>query len=304
MRRTSLALVLLVAATACAVDAGDRNAARPVRNDSGRTATPTPSVTGTPTDGPREVHGLRFAVLGDFGSGLEPQYAVARRMCRWRRDHPYNLIVTTGDNVYPDGSREYFDDAFFEPYSCLLDNGARFRATLGNHDIVTDNGRPELNEPAFGLKARNYLILRAGVRLVMVNSNALNRRWLRRALRSEPGERWTIVVMHHPIYSSGEHGSTSGLGDLPALFRRKGVDLVLSGHDHDYEVTRPLRKIRYAVTGGGGASLRSCNPQWFSQRCIVRHHFLYVRAGLERIKVAAVPARGRVLDRFATTGRR
>ena len=301
MRVIGVAVALLFVASACANGSdGERQA----RARGGPAQTPTVTITPTPSPEPTRPHGFRFAVIGDSGTGLEGQHEVARRMCRWRRDHPYNLIFTTGDNIYPDGSREYFDSAFFEPYSCLLENGARFRAALGNHDIVTEEGRPELEEPAFGLKARNYVVRKGSVRIVVVNSNALDRGRLRRALKTEPGERWTVVVMHHPIYSSGEHGSTPGFGDLPAMFRRKGVDLVLSGHDHNYEVTRPLRRIRYVVTGGGGASLRPCTPQWFSERCIVRHHFLYVTAGKERIRVKAIPPQGRVMDRFTTTGRR
>lgn len=247
---------------------------------------------------------LRFAVLGDLGWGGTAQRDVARRMCRYRRHHPFRFVVTTGDNVYPDGARRRFPAAFLEPNRCLLGRGARFRATLGNHDYVTRRGRPELDEPAFGMPRRNYVWRRKGVRFVMVDSNRLRRRWLRRALVAEPGDRWTIAVFHHPVLSPGPHGSTPGFRPrLSRMFRRRGVDLVLNGHDHIYAVSKARKGIRYVVTGGGGAPLYACHRRSFTSFCRSRHHFLYVAAHPTRIWVRAVAADGRPFGLFSTTGR-
>jgi 3',5'-cyclic AMP phosphodiesterase CpdA len=244
--------------------------------------------------------GLRFAVIGDAGAGTRAQHDVARRMCRWRRRHPFGVVVTTGDNVYPDGSRARFAAAWRRPYSCLRRAGVRWHATLGNHDVLTAAGRPELAAPSFGMRARNYVLRRGGVRLVMTDSNHLRMRWLRRATRAAPADRWTVVVFHHPVFSPGLHGSTPGLRPkLPRLFDRRGVDLVLNGHDHIYSVSKRLNGIRYVVTGGGGAPLYGCNRAWFTHLCRAEHHFLYVFASRRRVWVKAVPARGRVLDRFS-----
>lgn len=302
MRRLPLLLlVLLVATGACAVpgDRAERGVPTPTESLS---LEPTPID--TPTVAPPDDK-FRFLAIGDFGSGSSQQQEVADRMCRWRDRRPFDLVVTTGDNVYDSGHPSRFDEVFFEPYGCLLQAGVRFRSTLGNHDIVTDNGRPELNEPAFGFRGRNYVVRRGGVRFVMVDSNVLRMRWLRDALRTVEGDRWTIVVFHHPVFSSGEHGSTPGFSpSLPRLFRRRGVDLVLNGHDHNYEVSKPLAGIRYVVTGGGGASVRSCGPPIATTAvCIARFHFLEVVAGPERIEVRAVPRRGRAFHSFTTTGR-
>jgi hypothetical protein len=270
--------------------------------------TPTPSATASPDPEPSPSatppEAFSFVVMGDWGSGLSDQQRVADRMCAFHENRPYNLVITTGDNVYPDGHPDRFEQVFFRPYDCLFDAGVRFRATLGNHDVMTRNGRSELNEPAFGMKARNYIVRKRGVRLVLADSNELNREWLRRALDTEDGDRWTVVVFHHPVRSSGEHGSTPGFHTLPDLFVRKGVDLVLNGHDHNYEVTTPLRGIRYVVTGGGGAVIRPCGePQWFTDVCTSRYHFLYVTAGPESITVRAILPSGRRLDSFTTRGR-
>ncbi|HET7481651.1 MAG TPA: metallophosphoesterase [Actinomycetota bacterium] len=248
---------------------------------------------------------MRFAAIGDWGSGTSEEDAVAARMCRWRRHHPFDLVMTAGDNIYDVGAPADFDEKFYRPMSCLLDDGVRFHASLGNHDIVTNDGRGEINEPRFGMKARNYVLRDSGVRFVFVDSNALDRQWLRRAVTAAAGDLWTIVLFHHPVYSPGTgHGSTPGFRpSLPRLFRRKGVDLVVTGHDHIYSVTKPLHRIRYVVTGGGGASLYGCSDKWFSDRCVAAHHFLYVVVRADRIVVQAVPSRGDPFDRFSTAGR-
>jgi acid phosphatase len=226
-------------------------------------------------------------------------------MCAVRERRPFDLVVTVGDNVYDDGHPDRFEEVFFRPYRCLLDAGVRFRATLGNHDIRTDGGRPELNEPAFGFEGRNYVFSRGGVRFVMADSNNMRFEWLRSALRTSAADRWTVVVFHHPVYATGEYGPTPGFSPrLPRMFRRKGVDLVLNGHEHQYSATKELRRIRYVVTGGGGASIRDCGERaWFTATCIERFHFLEVVAGPERIEVRAVPARGPAIHRFTTLGR-
>jgi Calcineurin-like phosphoesterase len=261
------------------------------RRTSGVTA-----ATGTP---------FRFAVLGDFGSGLPAQREVARRMCRRRSNRPFDMVVTTGDNVYPSGERKDFRAKFFRPYRCLRRNGVRFRASLGNHDYAAQGGLPELREPRFGMPARNYVVRSHGVRFVVANSNDLRRSWLWRATRARAGDRWTVVVFHHPLYSPGTgHGSSMDLRkSLVRLFEHRGVDLVLNGHDHIYSVTKPLDRIRYVVTGGGGASLYGCSSRWFLGRCRERHHFLVVAVRKKNLWGTAVPARGPSFHTWRAPGR-
>ena len=269
-----------------------------------QTATPGPipslSVTGsTPAEVP-----FAFAVVGDMGTGAEDQYAVAERMCSWRQEHPFDLVITAGDNIYPDGHPDLFEDEFYEPYDCLLANGVGFHAVLGNHDVQTENGKPEIEDEGFGMNARNYVVRTGGVRFVLIDSNNVNMDFLRRATRAAEGDRWTIVSMHHPVYSPGDgHGSEPGFRPkLPRLFRKRGVDLVIQGHDHLYAVTKPLKGIRYVVSGGGGAGLYGCTEQAFSAQCVARHHFLYVTAGPEELFVRAVPDEGKVFHKFTTSG--
>ena len=246
---------------------------------------------------------LRFAVIGDFGAGTSAQQAIARRMCAVHDRRRFPIVLTTGDNIYPSGQPSLFERHFFTPFACLFRRGVRWHASLGNHDVATAEGQPQVREPAFGMRGDHYVLRRNSVRFVVANSNALDGGWLQRALRSPPPDRWTIVVFHHPVYSPGPHGSTPALSlQLPSLLRRWGVDLVLNGHDHLYSVTKPLGGIRYVVTGGGGAALYDCSPVWFVDVCLEEHHFLLVDALADRLAVRAIGMTGEVLHSFSTPG--
>lgn len=263
---------------------------------------PSPEPSPTPTPPPRLL--LRIGAIGDYGTGAADQALVAARMCRVHRRLGLDLVVTTGDNIYPDGDPARFDDAFFEPYRCLLDAGVPWHASLGNHDVLTDGGRPVVDEPAFGMKGRRYVIVRGRVQIVFEDSNSLDLDWLREATRARPGVAWTIVVFHHPVLSPGTgHGSTPGLRPvLPRLFARRGVDVVLNGHDHIYSISKPRRGIRYVVTGGGGAPLYGCSEQAYVDRCVARHHFVVVELHTDRVSGRAFAPRGRAFDRWTTRG--
>lgn len=296
-RFRAVALVVVGATAGCGFGVEARSPANP-------TPTTVAASTPVPTTSSTSPADFSFAAIGDFGTGEEPQRQIAQQMCRWREDHPFDVVITTGDNIYPNGAPQLFQSRFFEPMACLLDGGVKFHATLGNHDYLTDQGRPEIEEPAFGMTGADYVVRVGGVRFVLVNSNALDMEWLRAAIETEPGDLWTVVAFHHPVYSSGTNygaGTPGFRPSLPRLFRRRGVDLVLNGHEHIYSVSDELAGIRYVVTGGGGARLYGCTERWFTDRCEVRHHFVAVEVTPASMLVKAVDLSGRRFDRFRLT---
>ena len=267
------------------------------------TPPPSPVSESTPSSAPSLAPAdLSFAAIGDFGNGSLDQLAVAGRMCSWREEHPFDLVVTTGDNVYPEATPERFEPNFFEPYRCLFEENVEWHASLGNHDWGADEGNYVLEEPAFGMPDENYVLRESGVRFVIANSNEMDRQWLRSALPAEAGDRWTIVLFHHPVFSPGMHGSTPAFTDLPAIFEEYGVDLVLNGHDHLYARIEETGGIRYVVTGGGGAPVYPCLPSPGAEVCEAEHHFLYIEVDDDAITVRAIPAEGKPIDRFSTIG--
>lgn len=93
-------------------------------------------------------------------------------------------------------------------------------------------------------------------------------RWLERTLSMASEDRnidWIVVQMHQDALSSSKNGNGSDKGIretwLP-LFDRYGVDLVLCGHDHDYERSWPVRGCIHDVgsDAASGASVDTCQP--------------------------------------------
>ena len=177
---------------------------------------------------------------------------------------PDAAVLTLGDHTYPNGAAREFAD-------CYAPTWGRFRErtwpTPGNHEYHTDNGSPYF--AYFGERAgRGYYSLRLGSWLVIsLNSNltggehAAQLEWLRVELGRAPG-RCTLAFWHHPAYSSGGHRQKGKLQDAWQILFDAGAELVLSGHDHDYERFAPqdaqgrmdrARGIRQFVVGTGGA---------------------------------------------------
>lgn len=245
---------------------------------------------------------VRFAVIGDFGTGKSAQQAVANVMCAHHALDPFEHVVTTGDNVYAHGEPEDFKRDFFEPYACLFEAGVEFHASLGNHDLDTDGGQPELAEPAFGMPAPYYAWILGPVAFVVLEAESLDSEietgspeeqeqyaWMLERLERFQTKPWTVVVVHNPVFSSGQHKSEPGWDEaLGEPFAELGVDLVLNGHDHNFQTAKYLG-VQYIVTGGGGAALYECEKPFEPQtrNCVEAHHFLEVDADLDAMTVTA-----------------
>lgn len=118
--------------------------------------------------------------------------------------------------------------------------------------------------------------------------------------------RWRIPFSHHPPYSAGPQwgNSKSSLQHLVPLYRRAGVRLVLSGHEHNFQHSR-VDGIDYFVTGGGG-KVRTGRPGGFEEAGTVKWaptaHFLLVRIDGARAEVTPVGEDGRALTTLDPLG--
>lgn len=211
---------------------------------------------------------LRFVAVGDVGTGGAPQYAVSQAMSQYWEQSPYPLVLLTGDNIYEDGEISRVKAAFEQPYAKLLSQNVKFYATLGNHDVRTDRGRDQIAYPGYNMSSRYYSFVRPPVHFFALDTNQKdlqNRhrdspwqrqlQWLKRELSNSQSP-WKVVYAHHPVYSSGYHGSSPILRrTLSPILKEYGVQLYVNGHDHNYEITQPIEGITY-VTSGNGARLR------------------------------------------------
>lgn len=206
------------------------------------------------TELPNKPDSLRFAVIGDNGTGGAEQYQVGDEMAKWYERVPFPLVIMVGDNIYGSDRPQDFVKKFEAPYKTLLDKGVKFYACLGNHD-----SREQRYYKLFNMDGKLYYSFKApkqDVRFFALESTYMDDRqlkWIDNELAASR-EKWKIVFFHHPLYSSARtHGSTLKLREvLEPLFIKYGVSLVLNGHDHTYERVKPQNGIQYFVEGSSG----------------------------------------------------
>ena len=213
-----------------------------------------PPVELAPVAFPNRQGSLKFAVLGDFGTGDREQYELAAQMDALQRQFPLQLVILVGDNIYGGAGPRDYERKFEIPYANLLGAGVKFYASLGNHD-----SRDQRLYARFNMGGHMYYSFRApeqSVRFFALESTYTEPTqiaWVEKAL-NEATEDWKIAFFHHPLYSSGgRHGSETRLRErLEPLFLRGNVSVVFSGHDHFYERVKPQQGIAYFVVGSGG----------------------------------------------------
>ena len=202
---------------------------------------------------------VRFAAIGDMGTGDAPQYQTAQKLIDSRVVFPYDFVIMLGDNIYGGSKSKDFEQKFEVPYKPLLDAGVKFYACLGNHD----NPNERLYKP-FNMEGANYYTYKKGnVRFFALDSNYMDPKqlaWLESQLKSAGNSDWKICYFHHPLYSSGRfHGPATDLRQvLEPLFIKYGVNVVFAGHEHVYERVHPQHGIYYFTEGASG-ELRTNN---------------------------------------------
>jgi acid phosphatase type 7 len=238
-----------------------------------------------------DVTRVHFTAMGDFGTGGSLQRKVLQVLTPERAGE---FLLTLGDNAYSSGTDAEFQGNMFTPMAALLRRTPLF-PTPGNHEYITSNAQPYLDN--FYLPANNsarteryYSFDWGPVHFVSLDSNcltypttectkAIQQDWVAKDLAATTRP-WKIVFFHHPPWSSGDHGSSTSMRKaFAALFEQYGVDLVLTGHDHNYERSKPMKGeavaasgtkgIPYLVVGSGGATMRpfeTSQPSWSAFR--------------------------------------
>ncbi len=211
-----------------------------------------PLVTAPSISLPNRSDTLKFAVLGDNGTGDKGQYDTAARMADVRRLFRFDFVIMLGDNFYGSQAAAALVQKFDRPYKPLLDDGVTFHAAIGNHDALATLNYPPLNMAG----QRYYTYVRQHVRFFVLDTNIMDApqlQWFETALQGAR-EPWKIAYFHHPLYgNAGRHGSAVDMRVLlEPLLLKYGVNVVFSGHDHVYERLTPQKGIHYFVAGSGG----------------------------------------------------
>lgn len=202
---------------------------------------------------PLKDKSVRFAVIGDSGTGEKDQYQIAKQMEAYREAVGFDFVIMLGDNIYGGHEQRDFAQKFEIPYKPLLDAGVKFYASLGNHD----DPKLETLYELFNMNGeRYYTFKKADIQFFALDSNYMDARqltWVEQNLRSSKAS-WKICYFHHPLYSDGKmHGPDLDLrNQLSPLLKIYGVNAVFSGHEHAYERLKPVDNIYYFIQGDSG----------------------------------------------------
>jgi len=182
----------------------------------------------------------------------------------------YDAVLTVGDNQYEDGTLEAFQASYGPTWGRVKDIT---RPALGNHEYRDEGaaGYFDYFGDAAGTRGEGWYSFDLGTwHVIALNSNCVEAGgctryspqgvWLRNDLSLHTND-CTLAYWHHPRFSSGRHGSDSRVLPLFQILYRRGVDVLVSGHDHSYERFAPqgprgrynrVAGVRQFVVGTGG----------------------------------------------------
>jgi len=213
------------------------------------------------------IQPVRIWSIGDFGTGKPPQLQVRDSYLRYTKNHPADIWIWLGDDAYSYGYDAQFTYKVFNPYKTILKHLPVF-PSIGNHDYAKkgylDSASLGTDFPYFKIldcptqgecggvpsKTEKYYSYNyANIHFIVLDSYGAPSdkesemyKWLNADLKAN-NARWTICYFHHPPYSRGTHNSdkpgesTDIRQNIIPLLEKYKVDLVMSGHAHDYERT-------------------------------------------------------------------
>ncbi len=271
-----------------------------------------------------------FAAFGDSrpSSSSSPPSQAALDVAAEMDRHSLDLALHTGDVVNrggicsgSDSSWNQYIRSYFDVYLESISD-TPFYPSVGNHELGGGSCGYQAYTDVYNLPANSaagdeeeyYSFDWGSAHFVALDTNqsysagSIQYDWLVNDLQTSTRP-WQFVFFHHPAYSSGRHGSTSGVqAQLVPVFETYGVDIVFNGHDHMYERTCPILNetcaspqdggVVYYVTGGGGASLYTVSGDWFTAYGDSLHHFLKVEVNDCRLRVDAIDTSGNVFDSY------
>ena len=255
---------------------------------------------------------VEFAAMGD--SRTNP--GVFRSVCEAIRKTGLSMVLHDGDFVAAGRVVSLWNGQFFQPGREMLAGVTMFPA-VGNHELGGAGPDGYTVFSRFFVMPENqtwYSFDYGGVHITVLDStrkadeNSAQYKWAEADLMASKAV-WKIALFHHPWFNAGSHGSEVPMRQVYGpLFVRAGVDVILAGHDHNYQKTKPIvqlfeptsrKPLWQIVTGGGGAPLYPVTrPEVFLDKSAPVNHYLKITADKERLVAAAYALDGREIDRL------
>jgi acid phosphatase type 7 len=182
-------------------------------------------------------------------------------------------VFTLGDNAYNSGTSAEFANCYNPTWGR---HKARTKPSVGNHEYLTSGasgyfgyfgaaaGDPKKGYYSYDRGDWHVIVLNSNCSQVPCAAGSAQDTWLRADLAAHPNK-CTLAYFHAPLYSSGQHGNSTSVRPFWEALYKANADVVLSGHDHNYERFAPqnpygafdsARGIREFVVGTGGTYLR------------------------------------------------
>jgi acid phosphatase type 7 len=182
-------------------------------------------------------------------------------------------VFTLGDNAYNSGTSAEFANCYNPTWGR---HKARTKPAVGNHEYLTSGasgyfgyfgaaaGDPKKGYYSYDRGDWHVIVLNSNCSRVPCAAGSAQDTWLRADLANHPNK-CTLAYFHAPLYSSGQHGNSTSVRPFWEALYKANADVVLSGHEHDYERFAPqnpygafdsARGIREFVVGTGGTYLR------------------------------------------------
>lgn len=249
-------------------------------------------ITAAPVNKP-----FKFVAYGDNRTQPRVHTAILERMSLFKPD----FILQTGDQV-ADGNNQAQWNEFWQIAGKELSETAYY-TSLGNHER---RGAPYFQY--FNLP-QDYSFEYGNTHFVAMDSNrppseyAAQQEWLRKDLKAHQDAKWRVVFFHHTVHTCVDipdrrAESAERAKRLEPIFAEGHVQLVINGHDHDYQ-HHLAHGITYLVTGGGGAPLYDVTPDTpFVLRAKKAHHYCELQVTGAALSIRVVEPDGNVIEDF------
>lgn len=252
---------------------------------------------------------VNFLVIGNTSvpeenDTSEIKTTMARNMANYESDFLIHTGNISSSGLAPDETKQ-----FFEPYKKILKNMALFAAvgadeygpnakTAEGKGFLAANYKANHSMPWSKGTPNYYYFDTANARIIVIDTNNLygalqapkldknssQYEWLKSTLAKTAADKWKIVVMHHPVYSSGQTEDLLSVVLAP-LFEAHQVKLVIQGHQGAYERTKPIRHaqasksgpIYVTVAGSGKFFEESSYENDWGSKYLALPHFAHIK---------------------------
>jgi hypothetical protein len=252
---------------------------------------------------------LKFIAYGDSRTNYSDHDGVDAQILNILSSDPnyQTILIMTGDYVAEGDTESYWTNEFFrssQTHSHSLHSKMPLNGCRGNHERTGAVWSKYFPYPyagnyywSFDYGPAHFTFIDE---YISFSSGSAQYNWIVNDLNSTDKE-WKFVAYHEPAYSAdGYHGDRSDVQNtLQPLFVTYNVDVVLTGHTHNYSRCT-VNGVTHITTGGAGAPLVTPDPDFnqYIDYCEETYHFCEVAIDGNTLTFRAVRDDGSLMESF------